>query len=530
MSQSRKTRQPDRFMLYMTLMLMLWVVVFVTVLFTQAIDPRNSSTPPAPTNTRPNAPNNPFSSGQFASPEDSRFIPRPRRLEPVQLPPARAYNSIVFGDMPFNLDDFDTQQDFNAQQDFDAQQDEQTALATQPNPAVGDASSNPADTNPDTSDTKTTETASIDSGDSDSSGDNTDVSNVATAEVTTTNIDVVNTDDITNVITDVADNIAVNADTDTPRTTSNTPPDAPDTLPTTSLELIPDINTSVARNIPTPPNTANDTADGTADDITPIAQTDLASSDSNLSPTKTPDSETPDNETPEDTADTPIDETSGTAAGAPTNTSTLATNEPATNEPATNEPAINDTMTPASNSPFADVRLEPPPLLPAEDAAPVATPNLITVTFTSQPSGAEVLFAEEVLGRTPLELRLPAEQDIFYTLAMPSSSSGSSGFRRFSSVVRSSEDTTVAVQLEPISNTPATTIEGFGTTSALRGDRANARVVRDTVAELLEQATAEYQAAISDRRIARLQAEIDALEAELARLDAVLAAPEEDID
>ena len=83
------------------------------------------------------------------------------------------------------------------------------------------------------------------------------------------------------------------------------------------------------------------------------------------------------------------------------------------------------------------------------------------------------------------------------------------------------------MQLEPISNVPAASIEGFGTIRALRGNRANAQVVRDTVAALLEQAVAEYQAAISDSRIARLQAEIDALEAELARLDAVLATPAE---
>ena len=535
MSQSRKTRQPDRFMLYMTLMLMLWVVVFVTVLFTQAADPRDSSTPSSPTNTRPNSPNNPFSSGQFANPEDSRFIPRPRRLAPVQLPPARAYTSIVFGDTPFNVDDFGAQQDFNEQQDFDARQDEQTTLATQTNPAesaVRDANSNPADTNPDTSDTETTETTSIDSGDSDNSSDNTDVSNVATTEVTTTNMDAVNTDDITNgAENNGAENIVVNADTDTPRTTSNTSPDAPDTPPTAALELIPDINTSVTRNITTPQDTANDTADDTADDttddITPVAQADLASLDGNLSAT-----ETPDNETLEDTAaDTPTNETSGKAAGALTDTSTPATNEPATNEPATNEPATNesavdDAITPASNTPFADVRLEPPPLLHPSPA----TADLITVTFSSQPSGAEVILEDEMIGNTPLELRLPANQDIFYTLAMPSSSSGTSGFRRFSSVVRSSEDTAVAVQLEPISNVPAASIEGFGTIRALRGNRANAQVVRDTVAKLLEQATAEYQAAISDRRIARLQAEIDALEAELARLDAVLATPTEPTD
>ena len=433
MSQSRKTRQPDRFMLYMTLMLMLWVVVFVTVLFTQAADPRDSSTPPSPTNTRPNSPNNPFSSGQFASPEDSRFIPRPRRLAPVQLPPARAYTSIVFGDTPFNVDDF------GAQQDFDTRQDEQTTLATQTNPAesaVRDANSNPADTNPDTSDTETTgttETTSIDSGDSDNSSDNTDVSNVATTKVTTTNIDAVNTDDITNVAennvpeNNVAKNIAVNADTDTPRTTSNTPPDVPSTPPTAALELIPDINTSVTRNITrniaTPQDTANDTTDGTANDITPVAQADLASLDSNLFAT-----ETPDNDTPEDTAaDTPTvivetDETSDTAAGAPTDTSTSATNESATNESATN-----DAITPASNTPFADIRLEPPPLLHPSPA----TADLITVTFSSQPSGAEVILEDEVIGNTPLELRLPANQDIFYTLAMPSSSSGTSGFRRF---------------------------------------------------------------------------------------------------
>lgn len=512
MNQSRKTRQPDRFMLYMTLMLTLWLVVFVVVLFTQVANPVGSSTPPATANTRPDAPRNPFSSGQFASPEDSQFIPRPRRLDPVQLPPARAYTSIVFGDAPFNPDNFDTQQV--------AQPPEQTAFANNTESAVPDAGSNPADTTSDTTpnitqDLTNTEVESVtesvaknidaeDGGNDDISDVNSDV---ATAEIDTENVDTENVDTANiDAIANAAEATAVNAADDTPRATPDTSSDAPDTPPTASLEVIADISTAISNQTSTLQDNTSITAENTrrAADITPTAQADIASLDSNLSPAQSPDTaESESTAATESAADT----STGTATATTTNTASPASNTP---------------------TPSADIRLEPPPLLPTKPSP--APPALITITFTSQPRGAEVILEDEVIGNTPLELRLPANQDIFYTLAMPSSSSGTSGFRRFSSVVRSPEDTTVAVQLEPISNVPAASIEGFGTISALRGDRANAQIVRNTVAALLEQATAEYQATISDDRVARLKAEIDALEAELARLDAVLAAPAEPTD
>ncbi len=519
MNQSRKTRQPDRFMLYMTLTLLLWVVVFVVVLLTQVTNP--VGTPPATDASRPDAPRNPFSSGQFASPEDSQFIPRPRRLDPVQLPPARAYTSIVFGDASFNVINPESN-------NFAAQLPATSALATDPESATLDASSNPADTTSDTTPNITQDTtpnitqdtthaervaepvadsvtANINAeGGDNEGGDNNNSGDIATAEVNTTNVDTTHVDTAKTDATANVEATAVNAVDNTSHATPDTSSDVPNTPPAASLEVIAVEVITDSNQTSTPPdNTQDNTQDNmdvTADDtrrvanITPPEQTDIASAH----------------------ADTAKAEgiTADTALGV-SNASTAVTTDTTT--------AANSTSTFPE-----DIRLEPPPLLPTNPAP--ATADLITVTFSSQPSGAEVIVEDEVIGTTPLELRLPANQDIFYTLAVPSSSSGTSGFRRFSSVVRSPEDTAVAIQLEPISNVPTASIEGFGTISALRGNRANAQVVRDAVATLLEQAVTEYQAAISDSRIARLQAEIDALEAELARLDAVLATPAEPND
>jgi uncharacterized small protein (DUF1192 family) len=494
MNQSRKTRQPDRFMLYMTLMLLLWVVVFVVVLFNQA-GTTLSDRPPATVNTPPETTRNPFSGGQFASHESTQFLPRPRRLEPLPLPAARAYTTVVFGDMLFTGQ-------ITGQASFDNPDD----IDTQNTPATFDAANRQAEHNNATDHTNATDRLA--------SRDQTDTPDHASSDIFDP--------DEANI------NIDTTADNDSPDTNNN--------------------NAVANTDESTPANTV------TADDVRTVPASNISQTDPQLADSQPePSLEIiPDINTPTEQADIPTDRTSS-----PAETTTSTTDMPTSpvTEPVT--PPVTETVTPTSATPTTNVRLEPPPLLPsqvpsatsnASSPSPIATPNTtgstigdttvtptagvaittgtINVTFTSQPSGAEIILDDEVLGLTPLELSLPAAQDIFYTLAMPSSSSGTSDFRRFSSVIRSAKDTTVAVRLEPISNLATTSIEGFGTTSALRGNRANAQVVRDAVAALLEQATSEYQAAISDRRVARLQAEINALEAELTRLDAILTSPE----
>lgn len=394
MNQSRKTRQPDHFMLYMTLTLLLWVVVFVVVLVTQTVTPpRRDSQPAEAPFDPPSSPftSSPFTSGRFASPADTPFMPRPRRQTPAPLPPARAYERVVFGDA-FLID---------ATTDlFDADITE-----------VSDT------------DTSGTDTSDINTGDA-------DISDIDTGDVGANG--------------DANGDVNANGDTDSTDVSDADTVDMVDTdIPETDVTDVDVTSTHVAD--------------------TDVANTDAAASTATHSPSAT--------------------------------------------------------------------AITPPPLLPVDTPPdpdnPTATTRTITVIFNSQPSGAEVIISERVLGITPLELILPASQDVFFTLAMPSSSSGTSGFRRFSSVLNSTEDTVIDVQLEPISPLPSAAlptaaIEGFGTTNALRDSPANAQAVRDTVARLLEEARADYRAALSDRLVQRLQAEIDALEAELSRLDALL--------
>ena len=507
MNQSRKSRQPDRFMLYMTLTLMLWALVFVVVLFSQAVNPVSSSTPPAAANTRPDAPRNPFSSGQFASPADNQFIPRPRRLDPVQLPPARAYTNVVFGDLDaperVAINTFDHQ---DTQTSRDSASRTQRDSGTEATQVAADNRSR----------------ANLEHSTQDSLAQNTAAQNTAESN---DNLPMSALEGMTDVTTSASNQTASTAEQSTSSQHLNTPSDAADIAPT---NIAP---TNIA-----PTEQADSTMlDSNALDSNSLDGNALDSNarGNNIAPAPT-----------SSTANMPTNTAANTTTNVTTDNTAQITTDPAnTAAPATSS-TVTDVISQPSQSPAADIRLEPPPLLPSSNTAavptnptapttapPTAPPtttaaDLITVTFTSQPNGAEVILGEDVIGTTPLELRLPAAQDVFYTLTMPSSSSGTSGFRRYSSVINSTTDTTITVQLEPISSLPTADIEGFGTTNALRGNRANAQAVRDTVAALLEQANTEYQAAISNRHVARLQAEIDALEAELTRLDVILATPE----
>jgi hypothetical protein len=127
-----------------------------------------------------------------------------------------------------------------------------------------------------------------------------------------------------------------------------------------------------------------------------------------------------------------------------------------------------------------------------------------------------------VIGVTPLVLELPQGSELNYTLAVPETLFGSN-FRRFSSVLQAREDSTISVWLDRISDPPRP-VEGFGTTRFVGTPAASPEAVkelRETLESMLVRSQAEYQNALEEVQLGALEAEIDALENELARLDAL---------
>lgn len=201
----------------------------------------------------------------------------------------------------------------------------------------------------------------------------------------------------------------------------------------------------------------------------------------------------------------------------------------------------------SQSPPDTPVRLSPPPLLPADllpnaainpatstyptsvavDAGPVpasrsSDPSTVTVTLQSDPSGAQVITEAGILGTTPLTLELTQGRALNYTLAIPETALRGN-FRRFSSVLEATEDTTVSVWLDRI-DAPPKPVTGFGTTRFVGTPAASPEAVeqlRETLQSMLARSRAEYQNALEEVQLGALEAEIDALENELARLDAL---------
>jgi hypothetical protein len=262
---------------------------------------------------------------------------------------------------------------------------------------------------------------------------------------------------------------------------------------------------------------------------------------------------------------TDVETIAKTAARAPS--SNTATNAPSAQDDtqlATPLPATLPNSTREVNATsFGTVRVSPPPLLPVDllspvpsaSAPPASTPPAstppaptppastpsktaatttteteqtpassatVTITLASDPAGAEVITDAGVIGVTPLVLELPQGSELNYTLAVPETLFGSN-FRRFSSVLQAREDSTISVWLDRISDPPRP-VEGFGTTRFVGTPAASPEAVkelRETLESMLVRSQAEYQNALEEVQLGALEAEIDALENELARLDAL---------